>query len=128
MLLEKYNGKDFTFDTIEVVSAGDRGPDVDGAAGMSATKMREAAIGNNIAAFKKGLPSSFKDSEAIQLMKEVRAGMGISEGVSWTSFRNFISEKAGTCWSGYKQLGYKKKNGRSVPNCIPENSETTEIS
>jgi hypothetical protein len=56
-------------------------------------------------------------------MKEVRAGMGISEGVSWTSFRNFISEKAGTYWSGYK-----KKNGRSVPNCIPENSETTEIS
>ena len=24
------------------------------------------------------------------------------------------------CWKGYKQLGLKKKNGKQVPNCIPE--------
>lgn len=24
------------------------------------------------------------------------------------------------CWKGYKQLGMKKKNGKEVPNCIPE--------
>lgn len=23
------------------------------------------------------------------------------------------------CWEGYRQIGYKKKNGRSVPNCVP---------
>ena len=24
------------------------------------------------------------------------------------------------CWSGYKQVGMKKKNGKDVPNCVPE--------
>ena len=23
------------------------------------------------------------------------------------------------CWSGYKQVGMKEKNGRMVPNCVP---------
>jgi hypothetical protein len=22
------------------------------------------------------------------------------------------------CWSTYKQVGYKKKGGKSVPNCV----------
>jgi len=26
-------------------------------------------------------------------------------------------EKA--CWSGYKQVGMKDKNGKRVPNCVP---------
>jgi hypothetical protein len=29
-----------------------------------------------------------------------------------------MNEKA--CWSGYKQIGMKKKNGKKVPNCVPE--------
>ena len=29
-------------------------------------------------------------------------------------------EKDDPCWKGYRQLGMKKKNGRKVPNCIPE--------
>ena len=24
------------------------------------------------------------------------------------------------CWKGYKQIGMKKKNGKKVPNCVPE--------
>jgi len=24
------------------------------------------------------------------------------------------------CWPGYKQAGTKKKNGKEVPNCVPE--------
>jgi hypothetical protein len=28
-------------------------------------------------------------------------------------------EKA--CWSGYKQVGMKDKNGKRVPNCVPVN-------
>ena len=28
--------------------------------------------------------------------------------------------KRGTCWQGYVQKGMKKKNGRMVPNCVPE--------
>lgn len=29
------------------------------------------------------------------------------------------------CWKGYKQLGMKKKNGKEVPNCIPESKGKT---
>jgi hypothetical protein len=27
------------------------------------------------------------------------------------------------CWKGYKQVGLKKKNGKMVPNCVPEEKE-----
>ena len=27
------------------------------------------------------------------------------------------------CWTGYKMLGTKNKNGKQVPNCIPESIE-----
>ena len=37
------------------------------------------------------------------------------------SYREFIAEKKGPCWVGYKQVGTKKKNGRIVPNCVPAN-------
>lgn len=26
------------------------------------------------------------------------------------------------CWPGYKQVGTKKKNGKEVPNCVPEDT------
>ena len=29
------------------------------------------------------------------------------------------------CWNGYKQLGMKTKNGKEVPNCIPEKESAT---
>jgi hypothetical protein len=31
-----------------------------------------------------------------------------------------LSEK---CWDGYKRIGSKKKNGKTVPNCVPINEE-----
>ena len=43
VLLNKYNGKDFTFDPIDVVSAGERDPDADDVSGMLAIKMRQLA-------------------------------------------------------------------------------------
>jgi hypothetical protein len=33
-------------------------------------------------------------------------------------------EKA--CWSGYKQVGMKDKNGKQVPNCVPISKATGE--
>ena len=32
------------------------------------------------------------------------------------------------CWNGYKQVGMKKKNGKDVPNCVPEDKELEEAS
>jgi len=30
-----------------------------------------------------------------------------------------IEEAKGPCWTGYKQVGMKKKGGKEVPNCVP---------
>ena len=42
-LLKKYNGVEYNFDIIEIVNAGERDPDAQGAEGMSASKMRYPA-------------------------------------------------------------------------------------
>jgi hypothetical protein len=31
------------------------------------------------------------------------------------------------CWKGYTAVGTKKKNGRTVPNCVPEEVELEEL-
>ena len=31
-------------------------------------------------------------------------------------------EDTGACWEGYEQFGMKMKNGRKVPNCVPQRS------
>lgn len=36
------------------------------------------------------------------------------------SFKEFMVESEDPCWKGYRQLGMKDKNGKEVPNCIPE--------
>ena len=71
-LLDKYNGKDFKFNSIKVVSAGERDPDADGAAGMSGTKMREAAIKGDFKAFRSGIPKTLSDKQTKELMEKVR--------------------------------------------------------
>ena len=30
------------------------------------------------------------------------------------------------CWKGYKQIGMKKKGGKKVPNCVPEEDSVEE--
>lgn len=76
-LLDKYNGDVFHFDTIEVVSAGERDPDADTASGMSGTKMREAAKKGDFSSFKRGLPHTLTELDGKRLMNEIRQGMGM---------------------------------------------------
>ena len=57
-ILKKYNGVKsrhglYDFDSINVVSAGERDPDAEGATGMSASKMRTAAKDKDFETFKK---------------------------------------------------------------------------
>lgn len=79
-LLNQYNGKEFHFDSVQVISAGERDPDSDDATGMSASKMRTAAVKGDYSTFKKGLPSSVRDIDGKLLMNEIRQGMGL-EGI-----------------------------------------------
>jgi hypothetical protein len=61
----------------------------------------------------------FIDSDAPQFTgksKKERIAMAIA------AFRS-KNEEEDPCWKGYKQLGMKKKNGKDVPNCIPEAAE-----
>ena len=37
-----------------------------------------------------------------------------------------IGEADDPCWDGYKQVGMKKKDGKEVPNCVPEEVELEE--
>jgi hypothetical protein len=96
-LLNKYNGKDYTFNSINVVSAGERDPDADGAEGMSASKMRAAAAEDNFEAFAQGLPKGLHDN-AKNVFSAVRTGMGIKEldpskGVAEGSDKQALKQK-----------------------------------
>ena len=79
-LLNKYNGKEFDFSSIKVVSAGDRDPDSDAVEGMSASKMREAAKVGDTKKFNSGLPKRLQ-KHAEDIFDMVRAGMKLSEQV-----------------------------------------------
>lgn len=86
-LFDKYNGKDYNFEKIEVVSAGERDPDAEGAAGMSASKLRAAAVDGDFDLFKTGIPG--KESIAKKMYDAVRKGMMITEGImSFSAWRS----------------------------------------
>lgn len=73
--------KSFELDSFKVVSAGARDPDADGAEGMSATKMRQAATSNDFKAFKVGVPSNLSDKYAREMFDAIRKSMKIVEMV-----------------------------------------------
>jgi nicotinic acid mononucleotide adenylyltransferase len=77
-LINKYNGKDYSFDTIDVVSAGERDPDADDISGMSASKMRAIAADGDLASFKQGLPRKLQ-RDAENIMKLVRKGLNYEQ-------------------------------------------------
>ena len=79
-IINKYNNVKsrhgfYNFDNVNVVSAGERDPDAEGAAGMSASKMRAAAAKGDLKSFEKGLP---RGVNADALMKQVRKGMNLA--------------------------------------------------
>ena len=77
-LFNDYNGKEYNFNSIKVISAGERDPDAEGAEGMSASKMRLAAAEGNLEAFAQGVPDK---KLAKNLYQAVRSGMGIKDEV-----------------------------------------------
>ena len=81
-IINKYNNiksrhGHYNFDNVNVLSAGERDPDAEGASGMSASKMRAAASKGDLASFKRGLP---RGVNANDLMKKVRKGMQLAAG------------------------------------------------
>ena len=80
-LLDKYNGVEsrhgyYKYNNIQIVSAGERDPDAEGVAGMSASKMRAAAASGDYESFSLGLPAGY---DGKKLFKDIRLGMNIKE-------------------------------------------------
>lgn len=43
------------------------------------------------------------------------------------TFKEYLEEvRKDPCWKGYKQIGMKDKDGKKVPNCVPEEAEIDE--
>ena len=82
-MLNNYNGVEgkghgyYKFDSIKIVNAGQRDPDSEGVEGMSASKMRTAAVAGDMDSFLLGVPSGF--SAGKKLYRDVRKYMGIRE-------------------------------------------------
>ena len=86
-ILDRYNGKDFKFDEIDVISAGARDPDAEGVTGISASKMRLFVKNNDFNSFKRGLPAGYSGSQA--LFNDVKKGMELKEG-NYNTFSQFL--------------------------------------
>ncbi len=82
--LHKYNGVEgnhghYNFKSIKVVSAGQRDPDAEGAAGMSGTKLRSHAIAGNKEKFKSGLMSGLSNEHKEDVYNKVKKALNVSE-------------------------------------------------
>ena len=78
-LAQKYNGDVYTFDEINVVSAGARDPDGEGVEGMSASKLRKAAAEDDFDSFTKGMTKSLGKDGTEKLYMTLRQAMQVEE-------------------------------------------------
>ena len=118
-MFDTYNGKadksgniPFEFNTLNVVSAGERDPDADGAEGMSASKMRAAASQGDENAFAQGVPNS---KLAKSMYDAVRKGMGVQDTVASERELSKGEEKEKErIVKGMKKgkVGFKKRYGK----------------
>ncbi len=95
-MYNKYNGKETTrgfyeFNTIQVVSAGDRDPDAEGVEGYSATKARNAAIDNDFNTFY-SIVGTTNQNLAQQMFSAVRQGMGLQEDMTPQALDKFLTK------------------------------------
>ena len=99
-ILDRYNGEDkahgfYDYDKIEVVSAGERDPDAEGVEGMSASKMRAAAVAGDFKSFRMGTPKTLSDADTKKMFNDIRKGMQlevVKEGKKWKEI-DFTTEE-----------------------------------
>ena len=80
-LAQKYNGSLYNFNNIQVISAGERDADAQDVSGMSASKMRKAAMDDQYEVFAKGVPDSLSDSDKKKLFKDLQDAMHVTTKV-----------------------------------------------
>ena len=107
-LLDKYNGKDYNFESIKYQSAGQRDPDAEGVSGMSASKMRAAAKEGDLKAFKSGLPKPLQSSaqKIYDMLRDIMETEELDEAVMTLQQR---MKRARTMKRIAKKLAMKRK-------------------
>ena len=128
-LLQKYNGKEYNFKSIKVVSAGERDPDSDSVSGVSASKAREAAKLNDFDQFQ----TMFAGNEKVKrkIFDMVRQGMGLSEtkeapkGTYFTKTGNLVKGRLTKAAKarGARETDPKDKQRSKVPPVTQRNPE-----
>ena len=68
--IKRYNGKDYTFRKMDIISSGERDADGDTFA-ISGTKMRRAAAAGDFDSFRAGIPKALGLKETRNLMDEI---------------------------------------------------------
>ena len=110
-LANKYNGKEYNYKKIHILSAGQRDPDAEGVAGISGTKMRAHASGNDYKSFKSGLHPNHSDEHAKKLYKATRQGMNLQkEEIGMLDFHKFLLQED---MSGMSQKSGDKRSTES---------------
>ena len=127
-LLDRYNGDEdkahgfYDFDSIKVVSAGERDPDADGVEGMSASKMRQSAVEGDFKTFRKGTPPSLNDKDTKLMFNDIRKGMRlqvVKEGSKWKNvdFTYEIAEERVS--ENTEQLVYENYTTKNIQSSLP---------
>ena len=93
-VLQKYNGKDYNFNSIKTVSSGDRDPDAQGVEGMSGSKLRAVAMSGDEKTFKSGLASKLSDADKTKIYNLVRKNLKEAIMNEWTEEDDLIVEEA----------------------------------
>ena len=82
-LANKYNGQLYNFDKINIVSAGERSSDAKGVEGMSASKLRKAAMDGDYKTFRSGISKALDDKSAKKLFNTVQNSMKKTKSEAW---------------------------------------------
>jgi hypothetical protein len=86
-------------------------------------KFRKAAKRNIGAAGAESKARVKEEVEQIDELKKQNDNMEIDDRITREEKK---MKGADPCWKGYQMVGTKKKGGRTVPNCVPEETEITE--
>lgn len=43
------------------------------------------------------------------------------------TYKQFVEKMKDPCWKNYKMVGTKQKDGKTVPNCVPEENLDEDI-
>lgn len=97
-LLNKYNDKEYSFDNIAVISAGERDPDAEGVVGMSGSKMRALATSGKQKEFMAGAASKMPALVKRKMYKAVIAGLNESITIDEATLSLYRYDKITGYW------------------------------